>query len=661
MALLQSGLCKQASSFIDTELHEVPWGITLKGCQPEQADTLEAIIRETLESICEKGIPMQMIDNAIHQFEFHRTEITGDQAPFGLSLFIRCGLLKQHGAEAVQGLKIHSLFDQLRKHILLDPLYFSLLIKKYLLNNTHFVRIVMQPDPQLGQKEIHWEKEQLRKIQASLSSKEQQHTVKQSLGLEEFQKKQENEDVNILPKLSIKDIPLSPKNYPLTQEKIGIFTAFHRTIFTNDILYADLIFQLPDLTQKELVYLRLFTVIMTQLGSTEHTYQEILEAIQGNTGGIGAGISLHLQAENSSLFFPTFNLRGKALRRKGPKLFSLLYEIASSIDLNDPKRMKEIVSKHFVTLESRVNQSALRYAINVSASKLNVASKVANDLYGLPYYWEIREFMKNFDEEWPEILLNLEAIQNKITCLENPHIVLSCDAASYEECKEKGFYELGKMKTKPYEQWKGNFSVESLVPQGRVIASPVAFMGKVFPTVPYTHAAAPALYLASHLFDNLTLHPKIREQGGAYGGGAVSNPLSANFYFYSYRDPHIVSTLEAFEEAVDNVAQGNFDNEHIEEAKFEVAQTLGSPDSPGSQGDVAYGWLAEGRTLEIRQRFRNQMLATSREEVIEAVTNIIAKQMSKGTEVVFASKEQLDKANQQLVSNGKNPLSIEYV
>lgn len=51
----------------------------------------------------------------MHQLEFFRSEITGDHAPFGLSLFMRSGLLKQHNAKPEEGLTIHSLFDRLRK------------------------------------------------------------------------------------------------------------------------------------------------------------------------------------------------------------------------------------------------------------------------------------------------------------------------------------------------------------------------------------------------------------------------------------------------------------------------------------------------------------------------------------------------------------------
>lgn len=332
-----------------------------------------------------------------------------------------------------------------------------------------------------------------------------------------------------------------------------------------------------------------------------------------------------------------------------------------SAHLGDPKRLREILLKHFTSLESRMNQSALKYAINLSASTINPASKMANDLYGLNYYWKLREIVNDFDRQCSHSLDKLQDIQRRVTCLENPHLILSCQSSFYDELKSHDFYGLQEMEASPYAPWKGDFPLVPILPQGRLIASPVAFIGKVFPTVSYIHPEAPALNIAAFLFDNLNLHTKIREQGGAYGGGAVSNALSGNFYFYSYRDPNIVSTLRAFEESVNMVLEGDFDDTDLEEAKFEMIQGLDSPISPGSQAEIAYGWLREGRSYDVRQTFRSKLLGLAREDVIEATRGIIAKHMKEGKAVVFAGRDLLEKANIDFQAEGKPPFLIEAV
>lgn len=168
-ALLRSGLCKQAQSFIDVEINEVPWGIVLKGCRSEHANQLEQVIRETLQTLVQSEIPLTKIDSAIHQVELYRSEISGNHSPFGLSLFMRAGLLKQHGADPTEGLMIHSLVERLHERILTEPRYFNTLIQKYFLDNTHYVRVIMRPDPELGKREGEEEERGLAALKAALS------------------------------------------------------------------------------------------------------------------------------------------------------------------------------------------------------------------------------------------------------------------------------------------------------------------------------------------------------------------------------------------------------------------------------------------------------------------------------------------------------------
>jgi hypothetical protein len=661
MALMKTGLCKQVSAFIDVEINEIPVGVILKGCRPEHADILQKVLMDNLQTIADNGIPINLVENAIHQLEFHGSEITGDHAPFGLSLFMRSGLLKQHGASSEQGLMMHSLFDCIRRKTLEDPLYFSNFIKKYLIDNPHFTRIIMSPDKNLGDQEVAEERKLLDQLKAEMTQEQIQAVVDKAEELAIFQKQQEENDTDILPTVSIKDIPLTSKDYDLIEEKAGKLTLFYHQVFTNDIIYADLVFDLPDIPEEDLPYLRLLTVVLTQMGCKGRSYAENLDYMQAHTGGIGAGISFNMQAKDHNLFSPTFHLRGKALHRKAPKLFQLMQELLTDAKLQDLPRLKEIIVKHFTAIESRLNQSALKYAINLSASAINVPSKIANDLYGLNYFWKLRDIVKNFDKEGPKLLSKLLELQKTVLCLDHPHLVISCDAMTYNELKGHKFYGLENLETHPFKPWKNGFPLNPVPPQGRLIASPVAFIGKVFPTVSYAHPDSPALNLAAFLFDNLTLHNLIREQGGAYGGGAVSNPLSGNFYFYSYRDPNICSTLTAFEKAIQSVLAGEFDEEDLESAKLEMIQSWDTPISPGSQAEVAYGWRREGKTLAIRQAFRNKTLSLAKEEVIAAVANHIVPNMNKGSTIVFAGKDILEKANLEFRENHLPELLIEKI
>ncbi len=647
MALLKSGLCKLVSSHIDTDVSESPVMLTLRGCLPENADACEHLIRSVLHQIVLDGIPLQYVENAIHQLEFYRSEITGDHSPFGLSLFFRSALLKQHQVNAEEGLKIHSLFEAVYKQVLLDPNYLVSLIKKHFLDNPHFVRLVMNPDKELNAQEFKAERDKLDQIRAQMSPKDVKELVFQAEALASFQKQQEEEDVEVLPKVTLSDVPKLARIYDLPCEKLNNLNVYHHACFTNKITYASLIFNLPELTKEELPYVRLLAYIMPQLGSGGRSYTENLEYIQAHTGGIGVSLTLNLQAHNHHDYHPYISIRGKALDRKTHKLFPLIFDLVTSVDFTDLPRINEIIQKHYTSLESTLSSNAMQYAISLSASRLDAPSQISNEWYGLDYYWKIKEIAQN--PKHVEVLANqLQMLYEKLFCVENPDLVISSDTSIYDELKGNGFYGLSHMETHPYKPWKNPLEPANIKSQGRLIASPIAFTGKVFKTISYVHPDAPALGVAACLFDNLVLHRKVREIGGAYGGGSVSNAISGSFYFYAYRDPNIASTLKAFSDAVQKVAKGDFEDSDLVEAKLEIIQSLDDPVAPGSRAIHAYGWLREGKTTQVRQAFRDKLLSLTKEEVISAVKSHIIPNMDDGAVVVFAGKELLQKENKKL-------------
>ncbi|HRD54940.1 MAG TPA: insulinase family protein, partial [Parachlamydiaceae bacterium] len=413
-ALMNSGLCKQASCFIETDYTEMPFIITLRGCNPGSSDALELIISNTLQKIVKEDISEQTIENALHRLEFYRSEITGDHTPFGLSLFFRSGLIKQHGADPKHGMKIHALFETLRDHIKRDPHYLAGLIEKHLLDNPHFVRITMMPDKELAAKEIAEELETLKKIQSKFSSDDAKKIIKQAEDLNLFQKKQDEEDLSVLPKVTLEDVDKKTRQFPLTEKKFDNLKVYHHECFTNEIVYADLIFDLPYIEEKDLSILRLFTILLTQIGAANRNYLENLDYVQARTGGIFSSLALNPQAEDSDCIKPSFHIHGKALRRYTKDLFSIIKDTVSSPDFSDKKRIKEVVLKHYISLQSSFNQNALKYAINLSASALNSAGAIVNDWYGIKYYEEIQKIALNIDTKIDPLLKKLQEMQEKV-------------------------------------------------------------------------------------------------------------------------------------------------------------------------------------------------------------------------------------------------------
>ena len=124
--------------------------------------------------------------------------------------------------------------------------------------------------------------------------------------------------------------------------------------------------------------------------------------------------------------------------------------------------------------------------------------------------------------------------------------------------------------------------------EGWSTSSAVSFVAKTIRTVRMEHADSPALAVISKMLRSMYLHREIREKGGAYGGFALYSSETGLFNFASYRDPHILSTLAAFEGAADLSVSGNYTAEDIKEAILQVCSEIDKPDPPGPAAKKAF-------------------------------------------------------------------------
>jgi Zn-dependent M16 (insulinase) family peptidase len=162
------------------------------------------------------------------------------------------------------------------------------------------------------------------------------------------------------------------------------------------------------------------------------------------------------------------------------------------------------------------------------------------------------------------------------------------------------------------------------------------------------HADAPALAVIAKLLRSLYLHREIREKGGAYGGFALYNAEDGLFCYASYRDPHIINTLNVYRGAVDFIKSGNFNDQDIDEAILQVCSEIDKPDPPGPAARKAFYRNIVGLSDAARLRFKKRLLNLTRQQVFEvARTHFHLSQSDHGVAVI-SGENQLLEANQSL-------------
>jgi len=630
--IVESGLCTHADGYMDQEMSEIPYSIICRGTDRDKTEKLESLIMNRLSELARDGIPPHIVDSAIHHLEFHRTEIGGDSYPFGITLFMRAVLSMQHGCPPENAIELHSQFEKLHA-LISEPRYFNSLIEKYFINNPHRLTVVMTPDTKQAAREDKEEKNRLQKINERLTSDEKDQIVTTAKELEAFQEK--SESIDCLPKIHLSDVPKKIPTYPLTQKE----TLSYHPCFTNYILYADLIFDLPDLTIEELPYAKLLTSLLLELGAGKRSYAENIEYIHAHTGGVSCAIALHTDVNPEKTSHPTLSIRGKVLERNSKHLFIIFEQTLNQARLDEKSRIKDLILQLNTSLQNRLSSSPMSYAINLALSGNSSDSYITSLLSGLPYVHFIKDLAQNIDEKLPHIIEQFKAIAEKLFHNNDPKLIIS---ASDEMVTKLPPLELN---TKPFTPWSNTIRPQKPTSQIRHIASPVAFTALGLQTIPLTHNDAAALSVGSQLLDNLGLHKKIREQGGAYGSGSSYDHCQGNFYFYSYRDPHIAQTLQAFKETTQEIVDGKFTSDDLEEAKLGLVQSLDHPVSPGNRAITTFSLFRDGKTDDVRQTFRDRVLSLTSQDIQESLKNHI--KFETGITAIFtgeelSSKEELD-------------------
>lgn len=641
-ALLKSGLCRQADMTLQEEYSEIPVTITLKGCEKENFEALKKIVYQTLEDVAATGFEKEKIESALHQLEFHKSEILGDGLPFGIVLMMRAAPLFLHGGNPEDGLVVFKQVEALNKQLEEEPGYLSRLIRTFFLDNSHVLETVFVPDKGLQKKEEAEERALIEKLSKDFSEKDTLKLVEQAKHLESYQ--EEDLDPSCLPKVALSDVPLEGRRYELLSSQVGAHSLYWHEAATNKIAYLSLVFPLPKIREEEAPLLRLLSLMIPELGCGGRTWEETLERELRDTGGISASASFYVQAEDYNRMEPVMVLQGKALERKIAPFAELMKDMATSVDFSNKERILEILKKHVTGLESSLKRNPLGWAIGYAAGTLDVPSRFAYLMGGLEYVDWVKGLVENFEARWEGLRKDLEAQYRRVFSSKRIDFVLTCDREMKDRFVKARFFGLealcGNWDAAP---WACDFVVPKKERCSRKIPAAVAFNARLKKGVPYIDARNPLLQVAARLMDNLVLHKRIREQGGAYIVGGSSGGLSGTFMLYSGRDPNIRATFEAFDEAMGKVVSGDFSDEALEEAKLEVIGGLDAPIAPGSRGGVAYAWMREGRDDGRRQAWREALLGGRREDVVAAVRDVLGGGVAPGIEVVFAGGELLER------------------
>lgn len=630
-------------SGLEETSHEMSFLVGVEGSEPQHGEAVESLILSTLQRVAEEGIPMDRLEACLHQLELSQREIGGDGTPFGLQMIFSCMSAAIHRGDPIGLLDLDPVLTSLREQIK-DPDFIKSLVRDLLLANPHRVTLVLYPDLELNRRQEQEEALRLERMRASLDAASTQLIVERAKAL--AQRQAQEEDVSVLPRVGIEDVAedLSIPHGRRVTTPAGLNVTCFGT-GTNGLVYHQVTSRLPPLSLREFLLLPYYTSLVSEVGSGGEGYLLTQHQQHSQTGGISAYATFRAAVDDLGSTLSHLTLSSRTLNAKAELMMALLKRTHQQPNFSESSRMRELIKQMRVRREGSITGNGHGLAMSAAASNFSQVSLVNHELSGLAGIERLKKLDDGLadDGSLVQMIEVLGSLHDRLLKARPEFLLIGEDAVLPQT-----LVQLDSL-------WSGQASVSELsgltfklpdpaLAQAWVTTTQVNFCAAAFGTVPECHRDSAPLSVLAGVLRNGYLHRVLREQGGAYGGGASHDATNGVFRFYSYRDPNLLRTLDEFRASVDWVINSNIAFDLVEESILGLISSIDAPGSPAGIARQSFHNELFGRTAEHRRRVRRAILDVGVDDIKRVATTWLCGQ---GAEAVVTD----DAGARQLANN----------
>lgn len=640
-ALLDKSIGKDIYSVYENGICQPYFSIVAKGASLSQKEAFEHTVEQVLKELVKNGINKKALKAGLNYYEFRYKEADFGSYPKGLMYGLQAldSWLYDENAPFYH-IEANHTFQVLKEKI--DTGYYEELIQEYLLDNPHKAFVVVVPVKGLTSQNEQKLAKKLQEYKASLTPHQLDALVEDTKALLAYQSEETSkEDLEKIPLLQRED--LRKEAEPFLLEKLshnGTDVLFHE-IFTNGVSYVKFLLDITKMDAKRLPYLGLLKALLGYVDTENYSYGELFNEINIQTGGISTNVSVYTDAGNPDAYRVMFEAGFKVLYENTAEAMKLLEEILFRSNLEDEKRLLEIINETKLRMQSSMTGAGHSVAAVHAMASFSDQAAMQEQVTGIEFYRMICDLEKNFQEKKGEVVNNLKDTLAFLFQRDD----LMVDYTGTRDGLELLLKEVDAFKGKLL---KGERRDETL----RVNRSLAREAFKTSAGIQYVCRAGNfrkqglqytgALRLLKVLMGYEYLWNEVRVKGGAYGCMS-SFGRSGDCYFVSYRDPKLRETIEVFEKAADFVEQFSCDERTITKFIIGALSELDVPKNPAAKGSYALAAYMSHFSYEDEQRQRDELLSV-REEDIRALAQYIRAFMREDCLCVVGNEDKIAEA-----------------
>ncbi|MFK7830583.1 MAG: insulinase family protein [Congregibacter sp.] len=625
---------------LEDAMRELVFVCGIEGSEDQHKEALESMVLNVIESVANDGIAHEQLEAVLHQLELHQREVSGDGMPYGLNLILQALGPATHYADPIPALDLEPVIADLREKIS-DPAYISELAKRLLLDNPHRVTLVMTPDKTLSERRLNTERKRLSEIKAQMNDEQRQTVIDQAEAL--LTRQAQEDDPEILPKVTLADVPTALPRLKYNESTVSGIPVTRYEQGTNGLVYQQLCCSMPQLSEQELAALPHLTGMATELGLGDNDYLSTQHRQSSEVGSINFFTSMRGGVDDEQTTQASMVLSSKALTRKASEQSELMRDTLLDLRFDELPRIRDLLAQQRARREQSITGNGHSLAMQAACAGMSPIAKLHHSLSGIEGIARLRQLDDelNSEESLKSFADRLAALYARLRNADWEALVIA-EPGKTTEVATAAANLWGEIPRQAVDR----LNLPALREQTRecwVVNSQVSFCAKAYPTVPTGHADAAALTVLAGYLRNGFLHRAIREQGGAYGGGASQDASVAAFRFFSYRDPRIAGTMDDFDASLQWMAGSDHSASGLEEAILGVIGSVDKPGSPAGEAKQDFHNRRFERDYDQRMLFRQALLTVTLDDLKQVAAKYLRPELASVAVITGASAYQENK------------------
>lgn len=642
-ALIDAGIGKDISGGFDSGSLQPVFSIVAKNANASEKEQFLEIIQKTLKDLVKNGINREALLAGINSSEFRFREADFGQFPKGLLYGIQClDSWLFEDMEPFMHLQCLDTFRFLKEQV--DTGYFENLIEEYLLNNKHAAIVTIVPEKGLNAKMDQKLEEKLAEYKNSLSDEEIDQLIEDTKHLKEYQEEPSpKEELEKIPMLSREDmrkeiLPLSN----IEKQISGIKTICH-DVATNGIDYLTLMYDVSDIPAEDIPYLGVLKALLGYVDTKTYTYADLANTINIYSGGINCGMGIYPNGEKEATLQVKFEVRIKTLESSLKETMSIVNEILLSSNMNDEKRLYEILAQSKARLQQSLSSAGHSVSSMRALAGFSEYAYYLDATNGITYYETVKDLEEHFDEKKQTLIAKLKQLIDQIFGTERLLISFTGDQAAFE-------YAEPILKEALQKQPAGKKAHEaariSLARSNEAFtdASQIQYVAKVGNFADHGYHYTGALRILKLILSYDYLWINVRVKGGAYG--CMSGFFrSGETYFVSYRDPNLLKTLEIYDGIPKYLREFQADERDMTKYIIGTFSSMDTPLYPEGKGARSMNAYLQNLTEEMLQKDRDEVRNATAED-IRALADMIQSVLQDPSICVIGNEDAIQKEAQ---------------